>query len=444
MKKRIKIALFVFFGLILFIPFIFTFVNMNSKIGLKGDVVLAEKPKLNGAGWMKEEFQPNFEKYINDNIGFRPVFVRLRNQLLYSLFGEAKAIGVIEGKEKYFYERNYIKAYNGEDFIGIDSIQQNIQRIKILQDSLETRGKTLIVCLAPGKGSFYPEYFPDQFVQAKTDSTNYHFYAKLLAETGINHLDFNRWFLQMKDTSKYILYPKYGIHWSYYGMLLATDSLIHYVKKLRNEDLPDLKIGKFHLSTKLDRMDYDIADGMNLLWQLPSEPMCYPENEWESADGKTQPKTILIGDSFYWSMFQLGLWAKSFSPGGFWFYNRQIYPESFEKPLKVEDVDYWKYISENDLFILLVTEANLPKFPWGFVENSLDAFQTNDELWAPGKPTKKEREAIELQTHITNIRANENWMKDIEQKALKMNISVDSMLILDARWMMEYKKSQKK
>lgn len=441
--ERTKILLFIFFGLMLLLPLLFSFTHLNSKISLKGDVVLAKRISLTQDSWVNGSFQNNFEKFVNDHIGFRPIYVRIRNQVLYSLFDKAKAAGVIEGKDKYLYERNYITAYNGDDFVGADSIRHMVKQIRTLQDSLAGRGKTLLVCLAPGKGTFYPEFFPDEMKKSHNDSTNYRFYTQFLEEAGVNHLDFNRWFLQMKDTSKYILYPKYGIHWSFYGMVIATDSLIHRVENLRNVDLPDLKIGRYHLSRKLQRMDYDIADGMNLLWQLPSDPMCYPDTEWESGQGKTKPKTILIGDSFYWSMFQLGLWSKSFSPGGFWFYNRQIYPESFEKPLMVENINYWQYLSTNDVFILLVTEANLPKFPWGFVENALEAFKNKTFNRKELERIKAEQEQAELQKHITNIRANEKWMDDIRRKAKEKNISVDSMLVLDARWMIEYKKKQK-
>jgi hypothetical protein len=445
MKKRgVKIAFFIFFSLILVLPLVYSFMQLNSKIALKGAVELSEKPEFGSASWFGGEFQANYEKFVNDNIGFRPIFVRIRNQIAYTVFGKAKAAGVIEGKNNCLYERNYIKAYNGTDFVGLDSIKRNVALLKSLQDSLQNLGKTFLVCLAPGKGSFYPEYFPDKFVLPKTDTTNYNFYSKYLSEFGVNNLDFNRWFLQMKDTSQYILYPKYGIHWSYYGMLLASDSLIHHVENMRNEDLPNLIIGDYWVTRNLERMDYDIADGMNLLWQLSSEPMCYPENEWESAEGKSQPKVILVGDSFYWSMFQLGLWAKSFSAGGFWFYNRQIYPESFEQTLLTNDIDYWEAIENNDVFILLVTEANLPKFPWGFTKKALDSFHPDYKKIVSKKKVKIVSSKNDLQTHIRNIKANENWMKDIRRKSKEMNITIDSMLILDATWMMEYKKSQEK
>ncbi|NOY94816.1 MAG: hypothetical protein GXO81_00280 [Chlorobi bacterium] len=421
-------------------PLLFSFTHLNRKIPLKGAVTLNVLPTLNLGSWLNGEFQNKFEKYINDNIGFRPYLVRLRNQVAYTLYDKINARGVIRGKENYLYELNYIKAYNGVDFVGFDSITHTILRIKRLQDTLQAMGKSLLVCLAPGKGSFYPEYFPEKYDSPKTDTTNYKVFSRQLKESGINHIDFNHWFLEMKDTSRYILYPKYGIHWSFYGMLMAEDSLIHYLEASRGIDMPDLILGEYKLSGNLARMDYDIADGMNLIFQLPSEQMCYPEFAWEQAEGKTKPKVIVISDSFYWSMFNTGIWTKSFSPGGFWFYNRQIYPESFSKPTMVEDIDQKEAIDSNDIFILLTTEANLPKFPWGFVRNVLSALDNKTENSERTSEEKKFR--AELQKHINNIRGNNNWMKDIRRKAEEKNISVDSMLTLDAMWMIEYKKSK--
>ena len=178
-KKRVKIVFLLLFCLILAVPFLFSYSKVNSKIELKGAVEINPKPALNTNSWFDGNFQTKYEKYINDNIGFRPVFVRIRNQVAFSLYKKLNAVYVIRGKENYLYEINYIKAFNGTDFIGADSINFRAKKIKELQDSLESRNKILIICLAAGKGSFYPEYFPDKYKLPATDSTNQKFYTKI-------------------------------------------------------------------------------------------------------------------------------------------------------------------------------------------------------------------------------------------------------------------------
>jgi len=441
-NKKINIILLTLISLFLVVPLVFLFTNVNKNIPLKGDVVLNQNPDFTISGWTEGSFQGSFEKYINDNIGFRPWFVRVRNQVAFSLYGRLNAAYVIRGKEDYLYETNYISAYNGDDFVGEDTIRYKTERIKLLQDSLQKMGKSLIVCFAPGKGSFYAEYFPDEYVKPKTSQTNYKVYRKYFDETGVNYIDFNQWFLQMKDTSRYILYPRYGIHWSNYGMLLATDSLISYIEKLRNTDLPDLQMKNFKLTKKLNDSDYDIADGLNVVFRLPVDEMCYPEISWEDSTGKQKPRVIVISDSFYWSMYGTGVSKNSFSEGGFWYYNKQIYPESFNSETTVNQVNHWEVIHNTDVFVILATEATLPGFPWRFTENSLAAF-------APGYSEHFNNTVLrdiiynkELQHHIAVIKNDENWMKVIEQKATEMGISVDSMLVIDAKWIIENKPKQ--
>lgn len=440
--SKIKIALLTIVSVLLTLPLVLSFTRLNRVIPLKGDVQLTQKPELNGKTWFDGSFQGQFEKYVNDNIGFRPWFVRVRNQITYSLYGKLNAAYVIRGKEDYFYEINYIKAYNGIDFIGKDTITERAIQIKLLQDSLQKIDKTLIICIAPGKGSFYPEYFPDEYKMPHTDLTNYHLYKTTFDSLGVNYIDYNGWFKAMKDTSRYILYPKYGIHWSHYGMLLATDSLISFIENKRHIDLPDLKLTNFKLSKHLNNSDYDIADGLNLVFKLPIDPLCYPEISWEDTTKKAQPKVIVIADSFYWSMFDTEVWYKSFSPGGFWYYYKQIYPESFSQELLVENINQKEAIDANDVFVIMVNEANLPLFPWGAVASLRSTFEPGYENNIEQKNAESYKEKLEIERNISIIKADENWMKDIKQKAEKNGISIDSMLYLDAKWIIESKKEQ--
>lgn len=441
-NKKINIILIIVISLFLLVPLVFLFTNVNTKIPLKGDVVLNQNPYFTISGWTDGSFQTKFEKYINDNIGFRPWFVRVRNQVAFSLYGRLNAAYVIRGKEDYLYEINYINAYNGDDFVGEDTIRYKTQRIKLLQDSLQKMGKSLIVCFAPGKGSFYSEYIPDEYVKPQTDQTNYNFYRKYFDETGVNYIDFNQWFLQMKDTSRYILYPRYGIHWSNYGMLLATDSLISYIEKLRNTDLPDLQMKNYKITKNLNSSDYDIADGLNVVFRLPVDAMCYPEISWEDSAGKQKPRVIVISDSFYWSMYGTGVSKNSFSEGGFWYYNKQIYPESFNEEVTVDQVNQWEMINNTDVFVIIATEATLPGFPWGFNENSLAALNPGYREHFNNTVLQKVNYDRVMQHNIAVIRNDENWMNAIKKKAKEFGISVDSMLVLDAKWIIENSKEK--
>ncbi len=234
-SNTIKGLLFCIILGILVVPILqskFSFIDVAP---LKGAIVLTEKKYINAKDWFSGEYQLQEEKYLNESFGFKNLFIRINNQIAFSIFNKAKANGVIIGKNNYLYEDNYIKAYYGTDFIGNDSISHRIEQLKFIQDTLGKLNKTIIVVYAAGKGSFYPENFPKEYLREK-GKTNYENHVSLSKEYGLNYIDFNKYFIENKNKSKYPLYPQYGIHWSNYGACIAADSMIHYIEKISRWD----------------------------------------------------------------------------------------------------------------------------------------------------------------------------------------------------------------
>jgi hypothetical protein len=371
---KIRITLFLLLLLFLVLPFFqakFHFINLTP---LSGAINKPKKEYFSFKNWFTGDYQEKEEKYLNETFGFRNLFIRINNQVAFNLFNKAKANGVIIGKNYYLYEVNYIKAYYGEDFIGVDSITHRIRKLKFLQDTLAKLNKNIIIVFAAGKGSFYPEYFPKKYIREK-GKTNYEYHVKLAKELGLNYIDFNKYFIENKNTSKYPLYPQYGIHWSFYGMCLVTDSLIHYIEKIRKIDIPNLFWNGFEWADAKEG-DYDIADGMNLMFKLKSFKMAYPSVQIQSDSGKTKPSVLVVSDSFYWGLFNLGI-SNAFSNSHFWFYNQQIYPDSYQSLKVTSQVNLREEIDKHDVIILMATEASLPNLGWGFIENMYNLFKRN-------------------------------------------------------------------
>ena len=418
---------------VLVIPFFQANFNIVKLAPLKGALTEPEKKSFNVKEWFSGIFQEQEENYLNQTFGFRSLFIRINNQLAFSLFDKAKANGVIIGKNNYLFEENYIKAYYGTDFIGNDSITHRIERLKFIQDTLAKLNKNIILVFAAGKGTYYPEYIPDKY-RVKKSITNYELHIKLAQEMGLNFIDFNKYFVEQKNTSRYPLYPKYGIHWSYYGMCIAADSIVHYIEKMRNIDMPNLHWKDVDLEDPKET-DYDIADGMNLKFKLKSFKMAYPHIQFESDSGKSKPSVLVISDSFYWGMFGSGIITRSFSSNHFWFYNQQVYTAGNDSQSETSQLNLKEEIDKHDVIIIMATEATLPGFGWGFIENTYNLFK--------GVKNKSELNA-EFQIKLTNnrkyIKTDKNWMELIKKKAILNKISVDSMLTLDAIWQIQHEK----
>ncbi|HEY9114980.1 MAG TPA: hypothetical protein VIN10_09770 [Bacteroidales bacterium] len=393
---------------------------------LKGAITEPEKATFSFSGWFSGDYQEKEETYLNESFGFRSWFIRINNQIAFSLFNKAKANGVIIGKENYLYEDNYIKAYYGTDFIGKDSIEQRMQRLKFLQDTLGKLDKSLIMVFAAGKGSFYPEFFPEEKKKEK-GLTNYEVYVEIAKNLHLNFIDFNDYFLKNKKTSAYPLYPQFGIHWSYYGTCLAADSMIRYIEKLRNIDMPNLYWDEIEIENA-HGTDVDIADGMNTLFNPRTFKMAYPKIQFQADSGKVKPSILVIADSYYWGMYNFGI-SSLFSTSHFWFYNNQVYPESFQNPINTSQINLKEQIEQHDIIIILATEATLPGFGWGFIEDAYKFF--NGKKVESGTDDDFQKKLTEM---INFIKTDRKWMETIEEKAALNNVSVDSMLVIDATW----------
>ena len=332
----------------------------------------SENVKFSLAYWRTAKFQEGQEKYISEHFGLRPFMVRFYNEVFDRLFGEYQANGVIVGKHGYLFEEGYLLAASGQDYIGRDSINELVQTLALVQRDLKQSGKELLVCIAPGKGSFFPDKMPDAYRYNGSAGRNYPNFIRELVAEKIPLFDVQDWFLKMKATAPYPLYPKTGIHWSSYGEYLVADSLIKQVSALSQKTLPALKLLGIEQDTKPRDRDDDIELGMNLLRDIPDLKMAYPKFEIKPLPaGRKAPKVLVIGDSFYYGMYNWGMMQHVFEGGEFWYYNHErLVPgkaTTYLKDLK----DYKASVKEFDVVILLLTEANLPRFGFGMMPTYL-------------------------------------------------------------------------
>jgi hypothetical protein len=324
--------------------------------------------------WFSGKYQEGQDKYITDHTGFRPGWVRVYNQWNYSLFNIAHASGVIRGKEDYLYEESYINAYYGTDFLGEQKIEKITQDWKSIQDTLKEKGIDLVVILAPGKASFYPEYIPETYKRSRTGNTNYEVFKKQFQKQAVTHIDMHSWFESMKKESRYPLFSKTGIHWSAYGQFLVADSLSKFVSKRCKIEIPHLVLETIVESDEPSLGDDDIGRGMNLMFGIPDLKLAYPKFHPNRKPKKNDPKVLVIADSFYWPLFNSNTSNFLFNGGEFWYYNEQIYPASYTKETLVKNQSLDQKLKENKVVFLLITDANLHKFSFGFIEMAMKQY----------------------------------------------------------------------
>lgn len=365
MERKLKIASWILVGALL-LPLFQQITGLAHERKLRGSYAMEEVPAFAAKGWFDGSWQEKMEKVARERVGFRNLLIRIHNQVYFTFYRKPRANGVILGKDNYLYERNYIHAYMGTDFLGDSLIEAKARQLKQLQDHLDSAGTHFFVAFAVGKGSFYPEYIPDRYRQP-TGKSNLRSYKHYFDAYGVNYIDFNKWFLEMKDTSRYILYPRTGIHWSYYGMTLVSDSLVNYMEEKTGNDFPEYQIGKVKLSRKYRGSDADMEEAMNIIFRVSYDKLAYPRIIWEEVDADEKSKAILISDSFYWGIHNTGFSHLIFDAGEFWYYNKQHFKVEGGTE-ELDEVDRLRRMENADVVMVMAADAMLPKFPYGIGE----------------------------------------------------------------------------
>lgn len=469
MQVILKYVLGFIIGIALLLPILQSNFEIFELEPLEG-LTIAEKPKFKKESYWDLSWQEKYTTYLNDNFGLRPWLIRFYNQGQFELFNATKAPGVIIGKQGELFIESYIDDYIGRNFIGNSKINAEMLKIKTLQDSLKARGKDLIIVFAPGKASFYPELIPDRFIKKKKDSTNYNSYAKAFVQGGVNFIDLNKWFFESKNKFKNKVYPKYGTHWNHYGMSLGLDTILKYIEKKRNINIPDLDYSIVNYNTALKGNDFDIGVLTNLLVPIEKDANPYPVYKYKSIAGDVKPDVLVVGDSYWWCPVGDNLPSHFFKEDEYWFYNKTQLINN-EKRQEIKDINLSGALAKRDVVLLIATEATFYMFPYGFTDNAFKLYCNDNSkrlneiitdikknaTWLASIAKKAEENYVSLEAQLKmdaeyilsseiispketveqiadRIKNDENWMKEIKKKAENNNISVDQQVKEDAQW----------
>ncbi len=421
----IKQFLFALPFIVLLLPFLQQQLSIYTSKPLTGEFIPAEKIAFSAASWFEGDFQNAYDKYYEENIGFRNPLIRLYNQVDFSLFNVAHGGDIVVGKKGYLFQTQYLTAHAGKDFIGEKEINKRMEHIKFVNSRLKEFGVTLIVAFAPTKADFFEEYIPSYFEQNGSAPTNYNSYRKKLLETNVSFIDFNDYFLKLKKASPYPLFPKQGIHWSQYGMYLAVDSLLKFIEARKGIDLNDLYCDGFDESYELKSTDYDLGDLCNVISNMSHYEMTYPILRFENNPLKRKPNVLTIGDSFNWNIINSGVPGNIFSGSNFWYYNHDVYADWLPQKKIINLSTFMDEVKRQDVVIVLQTESNLNNIGLGFFEATFDMLKDNISV---SPIARMENE----------IRNNPEWLESIKKKAAEKNVSIDEMIRSDAQWMAEH------
>ncbi len=330
---------------------------------LRGGIKEEPLPLLSVENWFNGDLQNQFEKYSNQNFGFWSTFVRLANQIKYSLFDEFANGEVREFANHNLITTEYINSYLGGNRTSISQIKERCSQLKKLADYMEKQGKASLVLIAPDKTSYFQSDY-NLPPESDLDSTNYKNWLYYLNLYEIPYLDFRKAFLAAKESTPAPLFSNSGIHWSTFGAQYALDSVAGFLNLNYGFEGPRMQIDSLVFKRKHDAVEYDIEASLNLMYSLPRQKLGYPISTFTKG---IKPKLLMVSDSFFFQLYSSGFANSLFDDPLFYYYHIRA--------LKYSDIDYAEdpsaislkeILEEVDLVCLMAVDINLKDFPWAF------------------------------------------------------------------------------
>ncbi|MBQ4009656.1 MAG: hypothetical protein II604_03045, partial [Bacteroidales bacterium] len=178
-----------------------------------------------------------------------------------------------------------------------------------------------------------------------------------------------------------------------------------------------------------------IYKSMNLMFPLKHNRIDNPILKFNEG---YKPKVLAISDSYWWTVWawNVAIPQNIFSDGGFWFYNKTIYPE--RNPVQnVDEVNYRQEIEQQEFVLLLTTEATNHLYPFDFCNRYLTSFDDAFDAKSPDDydaadsiyATYRQRMIAGIKDEI---KANPEWFENVRNQAQEKNISEDESVEANA------------
>lgn len=500
-------GLFTLLGIFGFLPMAEEHLKLFPVKPLHGVMVSAQPPKVTFKNFSSGKMQSETERYISDHFGFREPIIRLYNQYVWDCYRKTFVKSIVVGKDRWLYGKEFTDDYMGErmkEYVStsqqlIDRCYAEASRLRKVQEILAEYDKYLFVIIEPGKTRTYPEQLPRAITEGAQAADDIvcaaDIYPTVFDNLGVNYMNIDRWFMEMKDTVDFMLYPQTGTHWSNLAALYATDSLIRYMEQLGQIPINHLEISQIRFDTTM-KPDDDLEQLLNVFRTVRTRANQYAQYTIQVDTAATKPAWIHIGDSYYWNISYHIPLDKLFRRHPYWYYNSTIfYDEQHHSTTEVDlirefaDVDFISlgyctsqiyalssYFSSQALVRLCYEQSEVDQVANRIIDN-----MNNSEEWKASLQKKADAQGKPLETimkndayyllfsnpeqyfpalgdehpkprnrmlcqYITddplgkvlrNMYNDQQWLQSLKEKAMEKHVDLETVMLQDAEWMLQ-------
>lgn len=233
-------GVFVFF-LVLVLPTVqLLFKPFTLNLNLARDVEFRERQEFPSLTF---EFPQNFDRYLQDNFGFRDLLVLIHNTLTYRLFGDSPTNRVVLGKDGWL--------FGGRDAVKMQPFSASeleLMRHRLEQRAafLKSRGIEYVVLVIPSKHYVYPEMYPPEFGHDLLNNRAQQFITFAQERVSFPIVYPLESLQDARRSSGDLLYRKTDGHWTQIGAFVAYEELTRVLSRFYPQITPirrnDLKL----------------------------------------------------------------------------------------------------------------------------------------------------------------------------------------------------------
>lgn len=436
-KPRLHTILFVILMIILCFPMLQHVGHLFHFRQLDGFTAPVEPVKLSLDSYRTQKYQDYVRKYLQQNFGFRNIYIRAYNQFTYDLFHESTNNNLVIGKKHEFYLKQYTDVYTGKtlrDQYGSEdrariAMQRNIEETCRIIDTLKTFGTDIIVVLAPSKPLIYPEYLPDNIRREHYPFSIQEEYARLYEQAGIAHINFIPLFLELKKSASYPVYTPFGTHWAHSTIPFVADTILQKIASVKGYPMPHAICTDSNLTTRYRNSDKELESQLNLLFPLRHERIPMPTFKLHGGEKSPKPNLLVVGDS-YFTQLENTDFVKAFNQVDYWKYNETAYSSKQGRSGKISLLPRYEIITEADVILLVFTDMHAYSYFFDFLATVEQALKDG-----PGFDKIDKEEAI--RDIMDRIKGTPAWYESVKEQAKEKRISVDQCLRNNAEWVFE-------
>ena len=249
--RIMNISIIVVFLAMLIIPFLFVDLG-TSRVSIKENRMLAERPRIADIKNNPETFIREFDVWFKDSTGFRENLITIhglidKNSWINGVRYEIGQFVYLVGKEGHHYcadiNGSLIPKFQGKKIFSGDQLSSMSNKIEEVKTYLEARNIPLIIMFCTDKESVYPEFYPRSITRGPEPIQLDLITTYLKENTGVDVFNIRKALLAQKNN--FLTYPLVDnplfysgyLHYNEIGAFFAYRELMRHI----NAYFPDIK-----------------------------------------------------------------------------------------------------------------------------------------------------------------------------------------------------------